>query len=222
MIAQTNVLTAAQAAGVAAASGSGGTGAAAGGAAAGGAGGGISATTIAIVAGAVAGGAVAAQQVVGGDDVGGVSIYEGDFRIDSISTVQQAQPNGVIFLTCTQTHSQIGEVRAEIEEREDGALIGTMSAKWNATELSTTCPFPSGASDISLGKATVTGTKTGFQASSQNTSADGSFGAQSFSGALANGVITGTWTLGPGGYRGSNGFGGGSSPAGSVAVRLTK
>jgi hypothetical protein len=137
-IAQTNVLTAAQAAG------------------AGGAGGGVSGTTIGILvgaAGAVAGGAIVAKEVLAD---GGVAIYEGDFRIDSIQTVQQVQANGVINLTCTFT------------------------------------------------------------------SADGiGFGAQSFSGTLTNGVIRGTWTLGPSGYKGT--FGGGAlSPPGSVTVTLTK
>ena len=207
-IAQTNVATAAQAAGGAAA----------------GAGGGISATTIGIVAGsvaAVAGGAIAAKQVLG---AGGVSIYEGDFRIDSLQTVQQVQQNGVINLTCTISISQSGEVRGEIEERGDGTLVGTMSAKWNIVEGARTCPTfgASGGTDVSYGKATVTGTAASFQASSQYTSSDGiGFGAQSFSGTLSNGVIRGTWTLGPSGYKGT--FGGGAiSPPGSVAVTLTK
>jgi hypothetical protein len=215
-IAQTNVLTAAQAASAAGAS-------SAGGAAGGASGGGLSLTTIGIVAGgAVAGGAIVATQVAGAQ--GGVAVYEGDFRIDSIQTVQQVQQNGVINLTCTISISQSGEVRGEIEEREDGTLIGTMSAKWNIVEGARTCPTfaASGGTDVSYGKATVTGTAAGFQASSQFTSSDGiGFGAQSFSGTLANGVIRGTWTLGPSGYKGT--FGGGAlSPPGSVQVTLTK
>lgn len=217
-IAQVNVLTAAQAAGAAGASSAGGAAGGAGGAS----GGGLSFTTIAIVAGgAVAGGAIVATQVVA---QGGVAIYEGDFRIDSIQTVQQVQQNGVINLTCTIAISESGEVRGEIEEREDGTLSGTMSAKWNIVEGARTCPTfaASGGTDVSYGKATVTGTAAGFQASSQFTSSDGiGFGAQSFSGTLANGVIRGTWTLGPSGYKGT--FGGGAlSPPGSVQVTLTK
>ena len=213
-IAQTNVLTAAQASSAAAGSSAGGAGGASGG--------GLSLTTIGIVAGgAVAGGAIVAKQVF---DQGGVAIYEGDFRIDSLETVQQVQANGVISLTCTISISQSGEVRGEIEEREDGTLIGTMSAKWNIVEGARTCPIfaASGATDVSYGKATITGTAANFQASSQFTSSDGiGFGAQSFSGTLSNGVIRGTWTLGPSGYKGT--FGGGAlSPAGSVAVTLTK
>jgi hypothetical protein len=209
-MAQTNVLTVAQASSVA--SSAGGT-----------SGGGLSLTTIAIVAGgAVAGGAIAATQLAGAQ--GGVAIYEGDFRIDSIQTVQQVQQNGVINLTCTISISQSGEVRGEIEEREDGTLTGTMSAKWNIVEGARTCPTfaASGGTDVSYGKAPVTGTAASFQASSQFTSSDGiGFGAQSFSGTLANGVIRGTWTLGPSGYKGT--FGGGAlSPPGSVAVMLTK
>jgi len=217
-IAQTNVLTAAQAASAAGASSAGGTGGAGGGAS----GGGLSLTTIGIVGGAVAGGAIVATQVAGAQ--GGVAIYEGDFRIDSIQTVQQVQQNGVINLTCTISISQSGEVRGEIEEREDGTLIGTMSAKWNIVEGARTCPTfaASGGTDVSYGKAPVTGTAASFQASSQFTSSDGiGFGAQSFSGTLANGVIRGTWTLGPSGYKGT--FGGGAlSPPGSVVVTLTK
>lgn len=215
-IAQTNVLTAAEAAGATGASSAGGTGGAAGG----GSGGGLSLTTIGIVGGAVAGGAIVATQVVA---QGGVAIYEGDFRIDTILTVQQAQPNGVIGLTCAASLSQRGEVRGEIEEQRDGTLTGTMSAKWSVIELSTTCPFSSGTSDVSYGNATVSGTTAGFQASSQSANPDGvGFGAQSFSGTLTNGEIRGTWTLGPSGYKGANGFGGAVSPAGSVAVTLTK
>jgi hypothetical protein len=212
-IAQTNVATAAQASSAAAGSSAGGAGGASGG--------GLSLTTIGIVAGgAVAGGAIVATQVL---DQGGVAIYEGDFRIDTILTVQQAQPNGVIGLVCSASLSQRGEVRGEIEEQQDGNLTGTMSAKWSVTELSTTCPFSSGTSDVSYGKATVSGTAAGFQASSQSLNPDGvGFGAQAFSGTLTNGVIKGTWTLGPSGYKGANGFGGALSPAGSVAVTLTK
>ncbi len=218
-IAQTNVLTAAQASSAAGASSAGGTA----GGASGASGSGLSLTTIGIVAGgAVAGGAIAATQLAGAQ--GGVAIYEGDFRIDSIQTVQQVQQNGVINLTCTISISQSGEVRGEIEEREDGTLIGTMSAKWNIVEGARTCPTfaASGGTDVSYGKAPVTGTAASFQASSQFTSSDGiGFGAQSFSGTLANGVIRGTWTLGPSGYKGT--FGGGAlSPPGSVAVMLTK
>jgi hypothetical protein len=222
-IAQTNVATAAQAASAAGAS----SGTAGGAGAAGAGGGGLSATTIGIVVGAVgavAGGAIVAKQALSsGGPGGGVAVYEGDFRIDSLQTVQQVQQNGVINLTCTISISQSGEVRAEIQAREDGTVIGTMSAKWNITEPSRTCPTfaASGGTDVSYGKATVTGTTSGFQASSQYTSADGvGFGAQSFSGTLTNGVIRGTWTLGPGGYK--NAGGSALSPAGSVAVTLTK
>jgi hypothetical protein len=221
-IAQTNVLTAAEAASAAGASGT--SGAPAGGAAAGGSGGGISATTIAIVVGgAAAGGAVVATQAGGGGPGGGVAVYEGNFRIDSVLTVQHFQDNGVLFLTCTASLSEQGEVRAEIEEREDGTIAGTMSAKWSVIELSRTCPVSSAASDVSYGKAPVTGMASSFQASSQSANPDGvGFGAQAFSGTLSNGVIKGTWTLGPRGYRDTNGLGGALAPAGSVAVTLTK
>jgi hypothetical protein len=116
-------------------------------------------------------------------------------------------------------------VRAEIEERADNTVVGTMSAKWNDSELSRTCPFSSAASDISYGPATVTGTTGGFAANSQfnTTNAEGTgFGSQAFTGTLSNGVISGTWTLGAAGFKAANGSGGSSSPTGSVAVRLTK
>lgn len=71
-IAQTNVLTGAQAAAVAGGGGSGAGGAAAGAGAAVAAGGGLSATTLGIVGGAVAGGAlVAKKELAGGNDSGG-------------------------------------------------------------------------------------------------------------------------------------------------------
>lgn len=201
-IAQTNVLTAAEAAGAA--------------------GGGLSASTIGIVAAsavAVAGGVIAATQVLSG----GVSIYEGDFRIDGLQTVRQVQNNGVVSLICTIAISQSGEVRAEIEEAEDGTLTGTMSAKWNITEGSRTCPIfaASGGTDVSYGQATINGTAASFKASSIAPSDGVGFGAQAFSGTLSNGVIRGTWTLGPSGYTFASG-GGALLPAGSAAVTLTK
>src|SRR5262245_23138090 len=76
-IAQTNVMTAAQAAAVSGAGGaSGSSGAAGAGAGGGSAGGGVSGTTIGIVGGAAVGGVVAAKElgVIGGDKV-----YNGDF-----------------------------------------------------------------------------------------------------------------------------------------------
>ncbi len=92
-IAQTNLLTAAQAAGASGAAGagggatgSGGTAGGSGGAAggAGGAGGGLSATTIGVVAGAVGGGALVAAKAVGGD--------EGPTNVTRVGAVQRAVP----------------------------------------------------------------------------------------------------------------------------------
>ena len=148
----------------------------------------------------MAGGAIAAKQVVGGK--GGVEIYEGPFQIDAVQTVQQIQANGVISLSCAASISQRGELRAEIEEREDGTVGGTMSLKWDAVQLSTTCPFSSGATDIRRGPDSLSREqRAGFQVSSQTTSADGGFGALSFSGSLTNDVIRGTLTMGPAGYK---------------------
>ena len=84
-IAQTNVLTAAQAATAAGASSAGASSGSAGGSTsvaggAAGGGGGISGTTIGIVGAAVAGGAVAATQLAGGN--GGTKEVAGDFNID--------------------------------------------------------------------------------------------------------------------------------------------
>lgn len=114
-ITQTNVLTAAQAAGAAgatggASSGAGGGGAASGGAAAGG--GGISGTTIGIVTGAVAavgGGALIATQV-GGDSE---SEFAGSF---------QGQLS-FAFATCTRIHDMSGTVTIYLDTLE-GAITG--------------------------------------------------------------------------------------------------
>jgi hypothetical protein len=114
-ITQTNVLTAAQAAGAAGATGgasggAGGGGAASGGAAAGG--GGISGTTLGIVGGAAAigGGALIATQVAGGEDE-----YEfvGAF---------QGQLNWT-FGTCTRIHENNATVTIYLETLE-GTLTG--------------------------------------------------------------------------------------------------
>lgn len=210
-LAQTNVMTAAEAAA---------------GATAGGGGGGLSFTTIALIGGAVAGGAVVATQTLGGAGVG-PAIYEGDFRLDGVQSVRQVRGNGTVSLSCTATLSFTGEVRAEIDEREDGTVTGTVSANGFAAELSRTCPFSSATSEkISFGKGNVTGTAGSIQVSDQPRSADGvGFGTLSFSGVLRDGVITGTFTMSSG-YKTIPDAGGAFSdaafPATSTQVTLTK
>ncbi len=234
-IVQTNFATvaaataaAAAAAGVATAAGGTAAGGATAGAAAGGAatGGGLSAATIGIVGGAVAGGTIVTQRVVGGGG-GGPAIYEGEFRIDGVSSIRQVRGNGTVALSCTSTVSFTGEVRAEVDAPGDGSITGKFSANGYVAELLRTCPFSSSTSEkISFGSANVTGTAGSFQANGASTSTDGvGFGTLSFSGALSGGAITGTFAMSSG-YRtipDSSGFFSESSfPTTSTQVTLTK
>lgn len=123
-IAQTNVLTAAQAAAASAASGTtgsagGGAGGGAGGAggAAGGAGGGLSATTIAVAGAAVAGGAVAATQIAErASELRFSGTFSGTLTGNFISR------NGAD--TCSFTRAVTGSAHMKFEEHSDSSLRG--------------------------------------------------------------------------------------------------
>ncbi len=127
-IAQTNVMTLAEAAGAAGtaggAGGGSGTGAGAG-AGAGGTGGGLSVTTIGIVGGAVAGGAIVAQRVIGNP----VS-YQGPFNMSTTLTrVFRLRPLPTCFLTQTLT----GTVTVEAED-QNGTLRGDIVVEWREAQ----------------------------------------------------------------------------------------
>lgn len=111
-IAQTNVMTAAQAAAAAGASGAGtgstGAGTAAGGAAGGG--GGISGATIGIIGAAVAGGAVAATQLGGDSGTGDSGIFAGAFSTEMVFTFSDGRGG-----TCSRVERHSGTLRMELE-----------------------------------------------------------------------------------------------------------
>ena len=145
-IAQTNVVTAAQAAAGSAASGSsgtagsagGGTGGGAGGAggAAGGAGGGLSATTIAVAGAAVAGGALAATQIadkVAGKGAGKTE-YAGSFSGTIINVITTS------VSACTYTRSVSATARLRLEG--DSNLQGTFEHTGTDTVIASTCTVP--------------------------------------------------------------------------------
>jgi hypothetical protein len=140
-IAQTNVVTAAEAAAASAAGASSGTagaggggGGAAGGAggAAGGAGGGLSATTIAVTSAAVAGGVVAAKEVV--DKVGGELKFEGSFT----GTISGTFTNP--FNTCTYSKSVSATARLRFPEHSDSSVNGVFDYEGTETLIASTCP----------------------------------------------------------------------------------
>ena len=113
-IAQTNVMTLAEAATVSGAGASGGgagAGTGTGGAAGGGTGGGFSATTVGVVGGAAAGGAIAAKEL---GLIGGPTKYSGQFG----GTL------AMVFTGCTRNEVQSGTIEIEINEGS-GALDGS-------------------------------------------------------------------------------------------------
>lgn len=146
-IAQTNVLTAAQAAAAAGATsggtsassaggGAGGAGGGAGGAGAGAAGGGLSTTTL-VVAGAgvaVAGGAIAATQVL--DKVAGKQQYVGSFS-GTISGTFTSTFTGPNSLNCSYTKSVAATGTLKFD---DGEGRGSFAYEGSETLASTNCP----------------------------------------------------------------------------------
>ena len=181
-IAQTNVLTAAQAAAASAASGgSGSAGGSAGGGAAGG-GGGVSTTTIAVAGAAVAGGAVAATQIAKKDDEGGSGPFTGPFT-GTTSTTVVSRNSGQ---SCTITRSISGTITFRARSNEPTSVSGDLDLNGTATVTATTCTVVVNQTNPFGGTLPVSGTQSSLRgsASSSNTSSG------------ANGeVINGTQTL---------------------------
>jgi hypothetical protein len=190
-IAQTNVMTAAQAAAVssAAGSGGGGSGAAAGTGAAGGGGGGLSATTLGIVGAAAAGGVVAATKALGGNTP---ASYSGQFAFEWMVGCLRERMRGTLTI----------ELESSSDAPEAVVSAGSFSIR------------NSGADDVSrpagcgilgqgnwgMGDAPVTGTLSNLEAHGQDTvptQVGGGMLARSydFRGALSNGAITGTFDM---------------------------
>jgi hypothetical protein len=148
-IAQTNVLTAAQAAAAAGANSAGASGAGGGGAggggAAGGAGGaaggagGLSVTTIAVAGAAVAGGAVAAVQIA--DKVAGGSKFTGSFSGTITGSFAGGGGSG-----CTYTRSVTATAKLGFTDESDSAVSGEFEYEGTQTTTAGTCqdPFTTG------------------------------------------------------------------------------
>ena len=196
-IAQTNVLTVAEAAAQAAgASGAG--GGSSGGAAAGGAsgGGGLSGTTIGIIGAAVGGGALAATQVGGltGGDGGNSTPFSGSFSGQMVFT----QNSG--GLICDSTRALNGTLKITLENGEAKGfsdITGTYSEV--AVTAAPNCSPIGNLQPLSL-HADVTGGPGSLAFSSQGSSTSTGIAtvtstvAWSFTGSLTGGAITGTLT----------------------------
>jgi hypothetical protein len=138
-IAQTNVMTAAEAAaaasgasGASSASGSGASGAGAGA----GAGGGLSATTIGIAGAAVAGGAVAATQVVKKDEGDRRQRFSAAVTTTLVDTLTRSATGQV----CSTTRSIAGSLNLELNMDDPNNFRGQVWLDATVTAMSTTCP----------------------------------------------------------------------------------
>jgi hypothetical protein len=205
-IAQTNVLTAAQAAAASAATGSTSAGSASGGAgggagsaggAAGGAGGGLSTTTIAIAGAAVAGGAAAATQVAknGGAEQ---DTYSGSFT----STLTDVSTNRTTGQTCTTVRTFTGTAKLAIDVDNPSNVDGDLSLQGSAAPVSFTCgnnqatiPFGtsvkvSGPASSPHGSGTQTSTGPGPNGETITNNQ-----STNFEGSISGNTMTGTVTI---------------------------
>jgi hypothetical protein len=193
-IAQTNVMTLAQAAAVSGAGASGGgagttAGAGAGGAG-GGTGGGLSATTIGIVGGAAAAGTAVAVKEIGGGGAG-AKTYTGQF-------------SGALLMTfpgqCTRTENQTGTLTMDVTN-DNGAISGTAHVQGTIALVPGPCT-PSTSDSFSFGNTPLSGTAGSltFTANTSNHFSEAAGSginayAYTFTGILNNGQITGTLTV---------------------------
>jgi hypothetical protein len=141
-IAQTNVMTAAQAAAASAATG-GASGSSAGGGAAGGAGGGgLSPTMLAVTGAAVAGGALAALQGGANDDVAAeAEVFTGSFTGQTTTVTSRT---GSAATLCVVTRAITATVRFEIDDAAGDKVVGRMTITGTDRFISNTCPFTQG------------------------------------------------------------------------------
>ena len=214
-IAQTNVLTAAQAAAAGAGGGAGATGSV-GGAAAGSGGGGISGTTIGIVGAAVGGGALVATQAGGGSDPAPTAApptptpapqpttHVGSYVGRGQTTNSATNPSD--FVACVETLEISGTLTMKLQQGSDGQFTGSATTTLQRTDvaLSSSCPASMlGRSSVSDWNMTVTGTAQSLAFNGQLPITGTQPGSRSlkFSGRLENNVISGTmlWEEGFGG-----------------------
>ena len=152
-IAQTNVLTAAQAAAAGASSASGGSGAGGAGGGAAGGGGGLSTTTIAVAGAAVAGGAVAATQIAG---KASEEKYSGQFSGQITGSFVNA------FNTCTYLKSVTATASLRFRDHSDSSVRGEFEYEGTETIVSTTCAGGTPAAPQFIGQVDVSGSPSNF------------------------------------------------------------
>ena len=196
-ITQANVMTAAEAAaaGSAASTGSTGAGANAGAGTAAGGGGGLSGTTIGVVGAAVAGGAVAATQVAGGE---GGTWYSGQY---SGQTVDVLSPNGA----CAITVAHSGTVKIELTVADSGAVSGQGEVSGTMQVVAGSAGCPTGTALAPIGSTqnhgccnpnpAVTGSRASITFNDSHPGGAGTNWTYTFTGALNDTDITGTFTL---------------------------
>jgi hypothetical protein len=192
-IAQTNVMTVAQAAAVSGSAG-GASGSASGGAAGGGgaSGGGLSATTVGIVGGAVAGGLVAVKEIKA---VTSVDKYVGQYSGTMIWRFQA-------FSTCTYSNQISGTLRIELKVADGGSVHGNAEIlSGTRIVVDTTCPgglqgFTQPPPDYGWGPSApeVSGTTGNLGFSVTGVFDNGNSGQWDFTGALNGNSISGTLT----------------------------
>ena len=198
-IAQTNVLTAAQAAAASAATSGGTAGSSAGGGTGGASGaaggGGLSATTIGIVGAAVGGGALVATQVVKEDEPAGPSSFSGPFTGQIVSTIVGVE-------TCVITRAVTATMQITLDSQSSSAVSGKGEISGSDSVISQTCGGPTGTVGSFRQSFTITGSPAslGFReqrtesrpADFDNTQTVTATHNYVFQATLSNGVITGT------------------------------
>jgi hypothetical protein len=206
-IAQTNVLTAAQAAAAgAASSGAGGSaGGSAGGTggAAGGAGGGMSATTIGVVGAAVAGGAVAATQVAGKGDEDQPGKQSAQVFTGSISgPASESVTSRSGGQNCTITRSITATVTANLSTNDPASVNGDMQITGTGTVTQSSCAAVNQSNPFG-GSVPLTGPPSAIRGSSTNAStgtgqsgeAISGTSTVTFQGSLGGNTLAGTVTF---------------------------
>ena len=200
-IAQTNVLTAAQAAAASAATSGGTAGSSAGGGTGGASGaaggGGLSATTIGIVGAAVGGGALVATPVVKEDEPAGPSSFTGPVTGQIVSTIVGVE-------TCVVTRALNGTMTITLDSQSSSAVNGKAEISGTDTVISQTCNGPIH-SDSFRNAFTITGTPASLGFRDQRTETRPGYPdatqtvistlTLAFQGSLSGGVITGTLTF---------------------------
>jgi hypothetical protein len=220
-IAQTNVLTAAQA-----------SAAAAGGSGTAGGGGGLSHLAVAAIAGgagAGAAGALIASKGSSGSSSSGITprTLAGPFSGQNLVT--GTTTSGAGSNTCVSTQAITGTLTLQIEQRADGTVTGSGSTTGTRVETAVTqAPFCS-SNGISVSfnySGPITGTAGNITWAVQTFAPNRGPGTVDsthtlgFTGALSNGVITGTLNFTEA-YSGTNTSGGATTGSGSTSFALT-